>query len=184
MQDLLGDVHDLDVLWATALACRVFPDEASRKTWHAWIIEERTKRIEEYRESMVGGESRWNVWRAGLPQGIEIQQVATRRMKLWAKALDPDFAHSERVAQLALELYDRLNAAALLGKPRVSETNNGSETDARASLYAAALLHDVGKAKGNKGHHKRSLELIKAHGTPLGWKAENMQRAAIVARFH
>jgi hypothetical protein len=42
----------------------------------------------------------------------------------------------------------------------------------------------VGKAKGNKGHHKESLELIKAHGTPLGWKAENMERAAVVARFH
>ena len=48
----------------------------------------------------------------------------------------------------------------------------------------AALLHDVGKAKGNKGHHKASLELIKAHGTPLGWQAENMARAAVVARFH
>ena len=48
----------------------------------------------------------------------------------------------------------------------------------------AALLHDVGKSKGKKGHHKASLELIKAHGTPLGWKTEDMQRAAIVARFH
>jgi hypothetical protein len=51
-------------------------------------------------------------------------------------------------------------------------------------LYVAALLHDVGKAKGDKGHHKESLELIKGHGTPLGWKPETMARAAIVARFH
>ena len=28
------------------------------------------------------------------------------------------------------------------------------------------------------------MELIKAHGTPLGWKPENMRRAALVARFH
>lgn len=184
VQDLLGDIHDLYVLWATALASRAFPDEPSRKAWHARILEERTKRVEEYRRSMIGPDSLWHVWRAGLPQGEQIQQVATRRMKLWAKALDPDFAHSERVAQLALELYDGLNASSLLGRTRISETINGAETDARASLYAAALLHDVGKAKGHKGHHKRSLDLIKAHGTPLGWKAENMQRAAIVARFH
>ena len=26
--------------------------------------------------------------------------------------------------------------------------------------------------------------MIKAHGTPLGWKAEIMERAAVVARFH
>ena len=35
-----------------------------------------------------------------------------------------------------------------------------------------------------KGHHKESLQLIRNHGTPLGWKSENMARAAVVARFH
>ena len=64
------------------------------------------------------------------------------------------------------------------------DRKNGAAGDLRASLYLAALLHDVGKAKGNKGHHKESLELIKSHGTPLGWKVENMARAALVARFH
>ena len=77
-------------------------------------MEERTKRIEEYRQRTVGPDSLWNLWRAGLPQGKQIQKIATLRMKLWAKALDPDFAHSERVARLALELYDGLNAAGLL----------------------------------------------------------------------
>jgi len=189
MQDLLGEVHDLDVLWATALSCHIFPDENSRQAWHARIVDERTKRIEEYRQKMVGPDSLWNVWRAGLPQGKQIQDIAARRMKLWAKALDPDFAHSERVARLSLELYDGLGAAGLLGMPQalpqtLPQTMNGSGADARASLYVAALLHDVGKAQGSKGHHKASLELIKKHGTPLGWKSENMQRAAIVARFH
>ena len=183
VQDLLGEVHDLDVLWATAFSCHVFPDEASRQSWHARIAEERTKRIEEYRQRMVGPDSLWNVWRAGLPQGKQIQEIATRRMKLWAKVLDPDFAHSERVARLALELYDGLNAAGLMGSLN-GGARNGAASDARACLYIAALLHDVGKAKGNKRHHKESLELIKAHGTPLGWKAEDMARAAVVARFH
>ncbi len=125
-------------------------------------------------------------------------------MKLWAKALDPDFPHSERVAHLSLQLYDSLESTGLLnrkqqvphvsphsrgmGRSQVSDgvSRNGNPTrdSARASLYLAALLHDVGKSKGNKGHHKESLELIKAHGTPLGWEPENMARAAVVARFH
>ncbi len=184
MQDLLGDVHDLDVLWGTALSCRVFQDESSRKTWHARILEERSKRIEEYRQRTVGPESLWNVWRAGLPQGKQIQEIATRRMKLWAKALDPDFAHSERVARLALELYDGLDSGGHFRTTPSLETGNGDGSEGRASLYLAALLHDVGKANGNNGHHKESLKLIKKHGTPLGWKPSTMMLAAVVARFH
>jgi len=185
MQDLLGEVHDLDVLWATALSCHVFPDKDSRNRWHERILEERTKRIDEYRERTVGPDSLWHQWRAGLPQGKQIQQIAMQRMKLWAKGLDPDFAHSERVARFALELYDGLATAGLLTRSSaVFSSENGAGNDARASLNVAALLHDIGKAKGNKGHHKESLELIKKHGTPLGWKAETMSRAALVARFH
>jgi CHAD domain-containing protein len=192
VQDLLGEVHDLDVLWATALASQAFPDGESREAWHHQIGEERSSRIASYHKKMVGPGSLWSVWRAGLPQGKQIQVLATQRMKLWAKALDPDFAHSERVARLALELYDGLAARRLLGaatgaatSPAIGQamsTANG--LGARSSLLLAALLHDVGKSQGNKGHHKASLELIKAHSTPLGWTPQDMQRAAIVARFH
>jgi exopolyphosphatase/pppGpp-phosphohydrolase len=125
---------------------------------------------------MTGPQALWNVWRAALPQDKQIQILATRRMRLWAKALDPDFVHSEHVAHLALELYDGLTSAGLLASP--------DGTGVRSSLFLAALLHDVGKSKKKKGHHKASLELIKSHGTPLGWTAQDMQRAAIVARFH
>jgi CHAD domain-containing protein/HD superfamily phosphodiesterase len=182
MQDLLGEIHDLDVLWATALSCHVFPDTDSRQRLHTQIVDERTKRLDEYRSRMIGPETLWNMWRAGLPQGKQIQEIATRRMKLWAKVLDPDFAHSERVARLSLELYDGLDKTRLLEAG--STPANGKTGDARLSLYAAALFHDVGKSEGNKGHHKASRELIQKHGTPLGWNEEAMQRAAVVARFH
>jgi CHAD domain-containing protein/HD superfamily phosphodiesterase len=175
IQDLLGEVHDLDVLWSTAVSCHVFPDDAAKKKWHATILEERNKRVERYRARMVGPESLWQLWRAALPQGKQIQQVAMRRIKLWAKALDPDFAHSERIARLAVELHDGLCEAGLI-------KSDGAE--ARSSLLIAALLHDVGKAKGNQGHHKASLRLITAHAVPLGWSAQTLHRAALVARFH
>ncbi|MCU1301134.1 MAG: hypothetical protein JWQ87_1418 [Candidatus Sulfotelmatobacter sp.] len=176
MQDLLGEIHDLDVLWSTAISCHVFPDEPSRQRWHERIVSQRSKRIERYRAKMVGENSLWQVWRAALPQGKQIQELATRRMKLWANNLDPDFPHSERVAALALQLYDGL---LLTGwKPAVEAAS------ARFSLLAAALLHDVGKSKGEKNHHKKSFKLLEAHGNPLGWNAAEFRRAAIVARFH
>lgn len=181
MQDLLGEVHDLDVLWATAQSQHIFADDASRKVWQERIIQERTKRIDEYRQKTVGPDSLWNVWRAGLPQGKQIHEIATRRMKLWAKILDPDFAHSERVARLSVQLYDALLHAGLF---KTAPPENGNGASLRSSLYAAALLHDVGKSEGEKGHHKHSQELIKKHGTPLGWNEKDIRRAGLVARFH
>ncbi len=176
LQDLLGEVHDLDVLWSTAVSCHIFPDDDSRRVWHERIGSERAKRLDRYRAKMVGPDSLWQVWRAVLPQGKQIQQLVTRRLKLWAGALDPDFPHSERVAGLALQLYDGLLASAW--QPA---TDGGTE---RSTLLAAALLHDVGKSKDEKRHHKTSLKLIRKHGNPLGWKEGDLQRAAVVARFH
>src|SRR5208283_1374069 len=176
MQDLLGEVHDLDVLWSTAVSCQVFPDAHSRRAWRQRILDQRTARINRYRAKMIGPDSLWQIWRASLPQGKQIQALATRRMKLWAAGLDPDFFHSERVASLALQLYDGLLAIGWL------PTIDG--VAARSSLMAAALLHDVGKSEGQKGHHKASSHLIQTHGNPLGWKASDLRRAATVARFH
>jgi CHAD domain-containing protein len=176
IQDLLGEVHDLDVLWSTTVECQVFPDTDSRRRWHERILSERSKRISRYRTKMIGGNSLWHTWRAALPQGKQIQVLATRRMKLWANGLDPDFPHSERVASLALQLYDGLLAWGW--QPSVDAAS------ARSSLLAAALLHDVGKSEGQKGHHKATFDLIRAHGNPLGWKPVDLRRAAIVARFH
>src|SRR5271167_449353 len=43
LQDLLGDVHDLDVLWATAIDHNViaFPDAETRRRWHEKLTAER-----------------------------------------------------------------------------------------------------------------------------------------------
>jgi exopolyphosphatase/guanosine-5'-triphosphate,3'-diphosphate pyrophosphatase len=176
LQDLLGELHDLDVLWATASSCQVFPDEVARGRWHARILAQRTARIDLYREKMVGAHSLWNVWRASLPQGRQIHTIATNRIKLWAKVLDPDFEHSQRVTSFAMQLFEDLTAAGWLS------TSDG--IDARSTLLAAGLLHDVGKSKQKSGHHKASFKWIRNHDVPLGWKTEDLRRAAIVARYH
>ncbi|MGB7332508.1 MAG: CHAD domain-containing protein, partial [Terriglobales bacterium] len=71
LQDLLGEVHDLDVLWATAVEANVsaFPDVENRNCWREMLNAERSKRIARYREKMVGKDSLWRIWRAELPAG-------------------------------------------------------------------------------------------------------------------
>jgi len=186
LQDLLGEVHDLDVLWAMAVEIAAFPDVESRNRWREKLNQERAKRIERYREKMVGRESLWRVWRAELPSGPQLRAAAMSRLRTWAGYLDPDFAHSERVTQLALLLYDGLKDAGLV--TTTSGAGNGAAPDLdhdwRAVLQAAALMHDVGKAKGAENHQKASYRMIRGMARPLGWSAREMEMAAVVARYH
>ena len=183
LQDLLGEVHDLDVLWATALESDVsmFPDVESRSRWREKLEVERGKRIERYREKMVGRESLWRVWRAELLSGPRLRAAAMSRLRVWAEYLDPDFPHSERVAHLALLLYDGLNDAGLLA---TSAAAHDSDRDSRAVLQAAAFMHDVGKARGAENHQKNSYRMIRGMARPLGWSARELEMAAVVARYH
>ena len=177
LQDLLGEVHDLDVLWATAVRLNSFTDSGSRSRWHARIVEEREVKIRSYRDKMTGKGSLWPVWRSQLPSGKQAQAAALARMKLWASFLDPDFKHSTRVARLALQLYDGLPLT------RGSDIGLGAR-DEREVLQLAALLHDVGLSKKEKGHHKVSLRMIQRLTPPLGWSAEKLGLAGVVARYH
>ena len=205
LQDLLGEVHDLDVLWTTAVGVMAFADAESQKRWRETLNAERTKRIERYREKMVGRESLWRVWRAELPSGAQLRAAALSRLRVWAGFLDPDFAHSQHVTQIALILYDGLRDLGLLptnaGSPSLERNLNrntirssspssspsssqSSEYDPRAVLQAAAVMHDVGRAKGSENHQKTSYKMIRSLARPLGWSARELELAAVVARYH
>jgi hypothetical protein len=176
LQDLLGEVHDLDVLWATALSIQAFPDIETSKRWREKLNLERNRRVEKYREMMIGKDSLWRVWRSALPSGPQLRVAALARLKVWAGYLDPDFAHSQRVAQLTLGLYDGLVRSGVLPSD-VSD-------NLREIVQAAAFMHDVGKAKGDENHHKKSYRMIRKLTRPLGWTARELELAAVVARYH
>lgn len=179
VQDLLGDVHDLDVLGATALQANVFSSAEARSHWDSRISEERSLRINKYRKKMLGKSSPWQVWRSELPQGPHIEASALARMKLWASSLDPDLTHSQHVCRLALQLYDGLTN-------NVSPPKHLSPEFARPRriLHLAAILHDVGRSKKEKGHQKASYRLIQKLHAPLGYDAESLHIAAAVALYH
>src|SRR5260370_30583958 len=142
---------------------------------------------------MVGQQSLWRLWRAELPAGPQLRAAAMSRLRTWAGYLDPDFSHSQRVAQLALFLYDGLKDAGLgtfgAGNPVPGDSaslnaNLNANYDSRAVLQAASFMHDVGKAKGAENHQKRSYRMIRRLARPLGWSARELELAAVVARYH
>jgi exopolyphosphatase/guanosine-5'-triphosphate,3'-diphosphate pyrophosphatase len=173
LQDLLGEVHDLDVLGAILRGSSAVDREESQ-LWVAKIRGEREQRLAKYRQKTVGPQTLWSVWRAELPQGDTLERAALERLRTWASFLDPDREHSQLVSQLALQLYDGLIRERIL--------HAGEKT--RRILEVAALLHDVGRAKVKRGHHKESCRLIRRLVPPLGWSPQDLRAVAAVARYH
>ncbi|HXJ16385.1 MAG TPA: CHAD domain-containing protein [Candidatus Polarisedimenticolia bacterium] len=66
VQDLLGEVHDLDVLRSAVRRQAPRLDRAIVAGWYARIEGERKARLEEFIARMTGPESLWLIWRAGL----------------------------------------------------------------------------------------------------------------------
>jgi CHAD domain-containing protein len=176
LQDLLGEVHDLDMLWISLTKSGKAFNTSERARWRAIIGKERQLRLDEYRKKMTGPGSLWHVWRCGLPQGVALESSGLQKLSTWAALMDKEFVHAEHVAKLALDLYTGLAAARLPGPYR--ETRN------RLLLRAAALLHNVGHAAGRKGHHKESYRLIRKITPPIGWSKEDVEIIALVARYH
>src|SRR5438105_10772604 len=54
----------------------------------------------------------------------------------------------------------------------------------RPIIRMAALMHEVGRSRKEKAHHKKSLRLIRDLTPPLGWTSDDLCLAGVVARYH
>ncbi len=173
LQDALGEVHDLDVLRSLLQAhADITPED--RERWQKKIAEERQKRLDLYRNKMMGKSSLWHAWRAELPSGPSLEKAALEKLRTWSAFLDPDVQHSAHVTRIALQFFDFLSQRHLLS------TRAGH----RRILEAAGIVHDVGRGKSADGHLKRGYRLITRLKPPLGWSEEDLRCVAAVARYH
>lgn len=176
LQDALGEVHDLDVLRGIVRAhSQVSVDERLR--WQKRVAEERQKQLDRYRQKMLGKQSLWQAWRSELPSGKVLEEAALEKLRSWASFLDPDVAHSARVTDFALQLYDGLLQCGILA-PRA---------EYRRILQASAILHEAGRkreAGRESGRQKRGQRLVAKLTPPLGWSQEEMHCVAALVRNH
>jgi CHAD domain-containing protein len=173
-QDLLGEIHDLDVLKETVNQLDLEINPESREQWTQTLKRERTARIHQYGESMSGENSLWVKWRTGLPRGKAARHASLSRLQAWSSFLDSDVQHARRVARFAVQLYDGLEQIGVL---------EGSGGD-RELLRAAATVHEVGRAKGNKNHHKKTEKMVAELRQLVGWTHRDVTTMAQVARYH
>jgi CHAD domain-containing protein len=199
VQDLLGGVHDLDVLRDEVEAVAKKSSATGISGWRTAIEQERAKRLSEYESKMKGRTSLFNEWREDLPKGEELDHAAMETLRCWASFRDPDIKHSKHVARLAVRLWDGLNATGIYGGIGHSEMSapvhfsHGDVDEAdheqarkrpRRILEAAAMLHEVGKSKKDAGHHKKAYRMIKKLEPPIGWTKGDMLWTALTARYH
>ncbi len=88
-----------------------------------------------------------------------------------ARRFDSSGVHETHVAALALQLFDGL-----------ADLHRFEPAD-RDALFAAALVHDVGRAIAASGHHKHGAYLVRNAGLD-GWRPDEIELIAAVVRYH
>jgi len=176
VQDLLGDVHDLDVLTATIEEVAGQETEEIRASWAERIASERHQRIETYRQLALGKTSLWQVWRQGLPYDSRLEAAAMARLRATARALDGNPRRTSRVSQLAVRLYD--------GLARVQAAPMFGSRDTRKLIRAAARLHGIGASLDRKSPQKAARHYLRDMAVPAGWTKEQWTVLADIVRYH
>jgi CHAD domain-containing protein len=176
LQDLLGEMHDLDVLSQMISKDAGRFDDAARALWKQKLEAERASRLQQYRSKMAGKASPLWTWREGLPGERELRSAGLAKLAAWAHFRTPDSRRTHRIARFALQLYDGFANCGLIGR--------NSTFEERLILRAAGLLQEVGRFKKGKSCHKESYRMIRRATPPVGWSKKDLELVATLARFH
>jgi exopolyphosphatase / guanosine-5'-triphosphate,3'-diphosphate pyrophosphatase len=84
-----------------------------------------------------------------------------------------DIRHGQKVAELAVEIFNYMQAKKL----------HSHAPDARRYLWSAAMLHNSGHFVSHSAHHKHSYYLIR-YGELLGYNELEIEIIANLARYH
>lgn len=176
LQDMLGEIHDLDVLSEMVHKSDFVETEDSLKLWHEVIARERRGRIETYRQLTLGKTSIWNIWRAGLPTNGRIEAAALARLRATARAVDPRVSRTSQISRVAVAIYEALK--------RTNAAPSFRDLAQRRILLAAARLQGVGDANADKCSPKAARKFLLDLAVPPGWSNQEWELLATVIRYH
>lgn len=175
IQDLLGEIHDLDVVRETVVSVCSSAAPAALQPWEEAVAAERLQRVNLYSELMTGEKSLWRIWRSALPQGKAAREASLKRLQAWSAFMDSDLQHNRRVSRFAIQIHDSLACLGLL---------KGAHKNSRELLKAAAMVHEVGRFAGEKNHHKSTHQMVSNLDRIAGWTRLEIMTMASVARYH
>jgi CHAD domain-containing protein len=176
LQDLLGEVHDLDVLAALVKETASPETLDARNVWEETIRRERGQRIDTYRQLTLGKTSIWNDWRQGLPQSKRLGLAAMARLRVTARATDTHPRRTAQVSRIAVASFDafrRIHAAPVFG-----------ERHMRRVLRAATRLHAISGTPHAGSQQKAALHFLRELPMPPSWTLEEWELLASTVRYH
>jgi CHAD domain-containing protein len=176
VQDLLGDIHDLDVLRELVKEAAEEGLEIERAAWNETITRERTARIETYRQLTLGTVSLWNRWQLGLPSNGQMEAAGLARIQTTARAADTHLRRTLQDAKLARGILDAFRRAKIAAE--------FSDKWFRRTFVAAARLQGVRPDGAGKAGQKAARKFLAALPAPPGWTDEDWQIVAMAVRFH
>jgi CHAD domain-containing protein len=175
VQDLLGEVHDLDVLSGKIAEVEGSLEE-SRAAWCERIASQRHELIESYRRLTIGEGGLWQHWRHGLPDGNRLVAASLARLRTTARALEVNTRRATLVCRLSMRLFDalaRLHADAIL-----------ANKDSRKIMQAASRLHAIGAGLDAKSPQKAARKYLKGMVLPPSWTETDWEIMANTVRYH
>ena len=175
IQDLLGELHDFDVL-ATKVAEIPGDLSESRAGWAERLATQRHERIEAYRALTVGEGGLWQQWRRQLPDGKRLATAAQERLRVTARALETNTRRAMLVYRLTMRLYDSL------ARLQMIPASFGGET--RKILRASARLHAIGAGLDAESPQKAARRYLKSVVLPPGWSEPEWDLMVSVVRYH
>jgi CHAD domain-containing protein len=176
MQNLLGEIHDLDVLRSRITQESDGIDATSAGPLRHAIATKRRGCIEQYRKHTRGDNSLLREWRAGLPHGKAIEAATAARLHTTARAMDPHPRQTAIVSHLALLLFDGLATSG--AEPRFRDAT------LRSVLGTAAQLHAIRVGGRQAAWHKAARDFLRSVPAPLGCKPQEWDLVIHVVRYH
>ena len=156
LQEVLGDVHDLDVLWYELQAAHLLGDPADRAAWRARLDAVRDARLASYRELMTGPAARWSTWSDELLAPERVEHANRAALARWG-------AHHGSDPQRAAWLADRLDAA--------FDALGPAHAVMRRAGVAAALLHGVTTGRRDRPVTRAKIaQRLADLPLPIGWE--------------
>ena len=175
VQDLLGEVHDLDVLAGAVTEAAANATEEVRARWSGRIATERSKRIDTYRLLTSGKTSVWQTWRQGLPEGRRLEAASMARLRVTARALDERAARTSLVSRISMQLFD--------GLARVQASPTFQSRSVRKTMRAAARLHGIGRALDPNSPARAARDFLREMALPAGWTKSEWEITSQVVRY-